>query len=653
MPPPPPPPPGAPGMPPPPPPPPGMPGFAGQQKLCIPKVETRRFVWEKLSDDSLSKTLWAKQDKMGMEEKLQNIGIFQQVESLFGKAPPGKKRESAGLGDRDGKDKDGVRNEGKGEHGQAPKEEIITLIDGKRAQNLMIALGRLKHCTPQSLSRAILAVDETILTESLVVQLLGLVPTKDERAMMESNKHPLHRLSKADQFMFELMKIEHLRERLQAIHFKLTCGERFDVLGSDIDTALKAYKGLSSANSFHELLKLILTIGNHLNFGSRLGGVGGFKISTLNKLADTKAHNKRSLLHFVALNVESKLQHLKGFLEELKDVIPGSKVSLPNVKSNLKEVCDEVRQLKAEVDYQIKQQKEAKANEGDSSKLTSSSEGSDQSGNISSSPSKLKSAKTASGHLDRFLEIFTPVLEHAQARVSELESSLKKTESLFREVAVLYGEEEALQQGKLSPEDFLMIFKTFIESYKMATIENAKDAERERAIEKRKKAQEERENARRLRQEQQKMVLPLPLFKMTGASDKDSSSEGTDSGNSSSDAATRTTPAEGTQQGLGVMDLLMVNIKQGASMSPSKPNYPGIVSLTSPTSNRQNRAVSGSRRRTPKGLGSSGRSPGLGFPSRSNRKVSSISIQMTTASDMLNKLRGESNNESTPTSSAD
>ena len=49
-----------------------------------------------------------------------------------------------------------------------------------------------------------------------------------------------------------------------------------------------------------KLLEGILTVGNHLNVGSRSGSAIGFRLEVLLKLADVKAIDKKtSLLHFV------------------------------------------------------------------------------------------------------------------------------------------------------------------------------------------------------------------------------------------------------------------------------------------------------------------------------------------------------------------
>lgn len=112
--------------------------------------------------------------------------------------------------------------------------------------------------------------------------------------------------------------------------------------------ALNAFKSLETSTAFQKMLEvmsgelnfpppiiqknsvsiiqLILMIGNYMNSGSFIGQVHGFRISSINKLVDTKSSDgKKTLLHYLAAMVNEQFQDLKQFLVDLKDVIPGSK----------------------------------------------------------------------------------------------------------------------------------------------------------------------------------------------------------------------------------------------------------------------------------------------------------------------------------------
>lgn len=66
-------------------------------------------------------------------------------------------------------------------------------------------------------------------------------------------------------------------------------------------------------------MQLILTLGNFLNATGHKGNARGFKVTSINKLVDTKssASSDRTLLHFVAKTVTLTMPETEAFLEEL------------------------------------------------------------------------------------------------------------------------------------------------------------------------------------------------------------------------------------------------------------------------------------------------------------------------------------------------
>jgi hypothetical protein len=60
-------------------------------------------------------------------------------------------------------------------------------------------------------------------------------------------------------------------------------------------------------------------LGNYLNASSHKGGAHGFKVTSINKLVDTKSaqSSNRTLLHFTAKTVTQTMPQTEEFLEEL------------------------------------------------------------------------------------------------------------------------------------------------------------------------------------------------------------------------------------------------------------------------------------------------------------------------------------------------
>jgi len=68
-----------------------------------------------------------------------------------------------------------------------------------------------------------------------------------------------------------------------------------------------AIKDCSNSKRFTKLIKIVLALGNFMNGRTARGGAYGFKLSTLTKLADTKAtDNKKNLLQWIVETLDKK-----------------------------------------------------------------------------------------------------------------------------------------------------------------------------------------------------------------------------------------------------------------------------------------------------------------------------------------------------------
>ncbi|KAJ3222019.1 hypothetical protein HK099_002800 [Clydaea vesicula] len=185
--PPPPPPPPAPPPPPgmgcPPPPPPGMPvGLPKRQQIYFPTVEVKKLQLEKIPDNILMKSVWSKNLKttthtatsaedtknVDIECVVKEMGVFDDIEKKFAAKT--------------------FKNINKNNYSKIEKSNDtvgeITLIDGKRAQNIMIMLGILKSYSLEDLKDAVINSDETVLTEAIVKQCLAYAPTLEDVGVM-------------------------------------------------------------------------------------------------------------------------------------------------------------------------------------------------------------------------------------------------------------------------------------------------------------------------------------------------------------------------------------------------------------------------------------------------------------------------------------
>uniref|UniRef100_A0A8C3LT84 Dishevelled associated activator of morphogenesis 1 n=1 Tax=Chrysolophus pictus TaxID=9089 RepID=A0A8C3LT84_CHRPC len=310
--PPPPPPPPPPGGPPPPPgpppldgvmPPPGAPlGFAFKKKsIPQPTNALKSFNWSKLPENKLAGTVWtdiddAKVFKILDLEDLERTFSAYQRQQLLGKGPS----PLSTLGSTPGNAIDDTLS-------SRHKVKELSVIDGRRAQNCNILLSRLK-LSNEEIKRAILTMDEQEdLPKDMLEQLLKFVPEKGDIDLLEEHKHELDRMAKADRFLFEMSRINHYQQRLQSLYFKKKFAERVAEVKPKVEAIRAGSKAVLQSSSLQQLLEVVLAFGNYMNKGQR-GNAFGFKISSLNKIADTKSSIDKNitLLHYLITIVEKK-----------------------------------------------------------------------------------------------------------------------------------------------------------------------------------------------------------------------------------------------------------------------------------------------------------------------------------------------------------
>lgn len=186
-------------------------------------------------------------------------------------------------------------------------------------------LSRMK-CSFYEIRKAILQMDQAVLTEQMVKQFLQYIPTAEEIGMLSVYKDDCSSLAKSDAFIVEMMKINRYEPRLRAMLFTYSYMDRYNNLTHDVDSVINAVRNIKNSQAFHKLLEVILLIGNYMNSGGFKSKAYGFRISNLNKLVDTKASdNKKTLLHFIVETVQEKLPEILVFRDDLQSVTSACK----------------------------------------------------------------------------------------------------------------------------------------------------------------------------------------------------------------------------------------------------------------------------------------------------------------------------------------
>ncbi|PKK31468.1 dishevelled associated activator of morphogenesis 1 [Columba livia] len=428
--------------------PPGAPGgplpspALGSLKKSIPQPTNalKSFNWSKLPENKLAGTVWTEID----DAKVFKILDLEDLERTFSAYQRQQKE-------------DAIDDTLSSRH----KVKELSVIDGRRAQNCNILLSRLK-LSNEEIKRAILTMDEQEdLPKDMLEQLLKFVPEKGDIDLLEEHKHELDRMAKADRFLFEMSRINHYQQRLQSLYFKKKFAERVAEVKPKVEAIRAGSKAVLQSASLQQLLEVVLAFGNYMNKGQR-GNAFGFKISSLNKIADTKSSIDKNitLLHYLITIVEKKYPKVLRLHEELRDIPQAAKVNMTELEKEINTLRSGLRAVETELDFQKSQVQQAG---------------------------------------DKFVSVVSQFITLASFSFSDVEDLLMEAKELFAKAVKHFGEDT----DKMQPDEFFGIFDQFLQAVTEAKQENEnmrrrkEEEERRARMEAQLKEQRERERKAR------------------------------------------------------------------------------------------------------------------------------------------------------------
>ncbi|RXN16360.1 disheveled-associated activator of morphogenesis 2-like protein [Labeo rohita] len=339
------------------------------------------------------------------------------------------------------------------------KVKELSVIDGRRAQNCVILLSKLKMSN-EEIKRAILEMDEREeLAKDMLEQLLKFVPEKSDIDLLEEHKHELERMARADRFLFEMSRIDHYQQRLQSLFFKKKFAERLAEIKPKVEAILCASREVMRSKRLTQVLEVVLAFGNFMNKGQR-GNAYGFKVSSLNKIIDTKSSIDRNItmLHYLIMIFEKNYPDILNIQRDLATVPEAAKVNLAELEKEVFIIRSGLKALEAELRYQ---------------------------------------QSRACDRGDKFVPVVSDFITVASFSFSELEELLTEAKDKFSKSLKHFGEEESCMQ----PDEFFGIFDVFLQSFSEARhdLENMqrRKEEEERRIRMEAMLKDQRERERR------------------------------------------------------------------------------------------------------------------------------------------------------------
>ncbi|XP_052561616.1 protein diaphanous homolog 3 [Tympanuchus pallidicinctus] len=446
------------GAPPPPPPPPGLPGVQRSPPSCAlpfglkpkkefrPEVTMKRLNWSKIRPQEMTEScFWVKAE----EDKYENADMLCKLELTFCCQKRVKKDEE------DFEEKKSIKK----------RIKELKVLDPKIAQNLSIFLGSFR-VPYEEIKMMILQVDETLLSESMIQNLIKHLPEQEQLNALSKFKNEYNNLSEPEQFGVVMSNVKRLRPRLTAILFKLQFEEQVNNIKPDIMAVSAACEEIKKSKSFSKLLELVLLMGNYMNAGSRNAQTFGYNLSSLCKLKDTKsADQKTTLLHFLVEVCEENYQDVLNFVEDFQHLDKASKVSAENLEKSLKHMEKQLQQLEKD----------------------------------------LKTFPVAEDKHDKFVAKMSSFLIHAKEDFQKLSGMHENMEKLYQNVMRYF----AIDLKKVSVEEFLTDLNNFRMMFMQAIKENIRRREAEEKQRRAKIAKEKAEKEKQERQQKKKRLLEM------------------------------------------------------------------------------------------------------------------------------------------------
>ncbi|XP_075690417.1 uncharacterized protein LOC142658699 [Rhinoderma darwinii] len=203
----------------------------------------------------------------------------------------------------------------------------VFLLDSRRSMNIGIFLKQFKRSAAEIVEDINLGRGD-IYTSERLNELLKHLPDTEEVQRLKSFQGDRQRLSEADLFMLLLLDLPCYCLRLEALILKKDFHPAVLSQLSAARDLTTAAEELLQCTELHFILKLVLKAGNFMNAGGYAGNAAGFRVSSLLKLADTKANKPgMNLLHFVVMEVQKKDPRFLSFADKLQHVHRASKLS--------------------------------------------------------------------------------------------------------------------------------------------------------------------------------------------------------------------------------------------------------------------------------------------------------------------------------------
>ncbi|XP_052385846.1 inverted formin-2 isoform X2 [Carassius gibelio] len=237
-----------------------------------------------------------------------------------------------------------------------PKE--ISFIDPKKNLNLNIFLKQFK-CSNEEFVSMVQKGDCSKFDVESLKQLLKLLPEKHEIDNLKTFQGDSDKLASVDHFYLLLLAVPCYQLRIECM---LLCEEAMsvlEILKPKVELVETACENLRKSSLLPSFCKLILDVGNFLNYGSHTGNAEGFKISSLLKLTETKANKSRiTLLHHILEEAELNHPELLKLPDDIEACEKAAGVNLDSIQAEASHLLKRLRDAEKKVSSSLEDVKQ-------------------------------------------------------------------------------------------------------------------------------------------------------------------------------------------------------------------------------------------------------------------------------------------------------
>ncbi|PPQ68279.1 hypothetical protein CVT26_006195 [Gymnopilus dilepis] len=313
------------------------------------------------------------------------------------------------------------------------KQNVTTLLDITRANNIAIMLSRIKLDYPQ-IRRTILEIDDAKLSVDDLKAIAKQLPTPDEIERIKSFDD-VSKLAKADQYFYQIMSIPRLSERLECMQYRRKLDLDIEEIRPDLNIVRNACQELRSSLKFKSTLHVVLMLGNTLNGATFRGNARGFQLDSLLKMKETKTAKGGpecpTLLHYLARVLLRKDPSMVNFIEDLPSLEAAARVSVQTVTQSVNALVAGLDKVKAEVEEHRRLQ---------------------------------------STHQDRFVQVMQLFIHEKLSTVDALKNMGQTVERDIRSLLTYFGENPDSPEAP-KPEDFFGLIASFSSSLQKCALE--------------------------------------------------------------------------------------------------------------------------------------------------------------------------------------